>query len=146
MNERDFEIEGRKYKLNKIDTFKQFHIARRLSPIMGEIMMVAPKVKEIKDDMSESEKLNALAQLAKPVMEGFSKLSDEDANFVLLGLCGSVEVHQSESNSWARIARDNTLLFNTLELPTLLQLAGRAFMFNLSGFINTAQRTSHGAK
>lgn len=151
MNERDFEIGDKKFKLNKIDVFKQFHIARRLSPIMGEIISVAPKIKQLmsskkEEEMSESEKLEAIAQLAKPIMDGFSKLSDADANLVLLGLCSAVEIHQSESNSWARIAREDTLMFNQIELPVLLQIAARSFMYNGSSFFRTAQQTSHGGK
>lgn len=146
MNERDFEISGKKFKLNKIDVFKQFHIARRLSPILGEIMQVAPKLKNLDESMSESEKLEAIAQIGKPIMDGFSKLSDADANLVLLGLCSAVEVHQPLSNNWARVAREDVLMFNELELPVLLQIAGRSFVYNLGGFINTAPQTSHGGK
>jgi hypothetical protein len=146
MNERQFDLAGYKFQLNKIDVFKQFHIARRLTPIMGEILQVAPKMKAIKDDMSESERLDAIAQVAKPIMEGLSRLSDADANLVLLGLCSAVEVHQPASNSWARVARDEVLMFNSLELPTLLQIAGRAFMYNLSSFFAIAPQTSHGGK
>lgn len=147
MTERDFEIGGRRFKLNKIEVFKQFHIARRLTPIMGDIMAVAPKIKDsIKDEMSEEQKFEIIAKLAKPIMDGFSKLSDDDANLVLLGLCSSVEVHQPTSNSWARIARDNIFMINDFELPIILQLAGRAFAYNIAGFFPTAQQTSHGGK
>ena len=34
----DFEIGGRQFKLNKIDAIKQFHVARRVSPILGDLM------------------------------------------------------------------------------------------------------------
>jgi hypothetical protein len=144
MSDRDFSIGDMKFKLNKIDVFKQFHIARRLGPIMGEIIAVAPKVKGLKDDMPENEKLEMIGQLAKPVMDGFSKLSDQDANFVLMGLCSAVEIQQS--NNWARLVNGDTLMFNTMELPTLLQIAGRSFMYNIAGFFSIAPQTSHGGK
>jgi hypothetical protein len=144
MSERDFTINGMNFKLNKIDVFKQFHIARRLSPIMGEIMSIAPKVKSLKEDMDEKEKFDAIAQLAKPIMDGFSKLSDADANLVLLGLCSAVEIQQA--NNWARISNGEVLQFNMLELPVLLQVAARSFMYNVSGFFSIAPQTSHGGK
>jgi hypothetical protein len=65
--------------------------------------------------MPESEKLEAIAQLGKPIMDGFSKLSDADANLVLLGLCSAVEIHQPQTNSWARVAREDVLMFNELD-------------------------------
>ena len=144
MDERSFAIGSLEFKLNKIDVFKQFHIARRLSPIMSEIFAVAPKIKGLRKDMPEGEKLDAIAQLAKPIMDGFSKLSDQDANFVLMNLCSAVEIKQA--NNWARISNGETLMFNTLDLPTLLQIAGRSFMYNISGFFNIAPQTSHGGK
>lgn len=146
MNERDFQIGERNFKLNKIDVFKQFHIARRLSPIMGDIMAVAPKIKGLDENMPEDKKLEAIALLAKPVMDGFSKLSDVDANFVLLGLCSAVEVHQPTSNNWARVAREDSLMFGDIELPSLLQVAARSFMYNVSGFFSIAHQVSHGGK
>jgi hypothetical protein len=145
MSERDFEAGGKKFKLNKIDVFKQYHIARRLGPIMGDIFAIAPKLKDIKED-TEEKKLEAAAQIAKPLLDGFAKLSDADADLVLLGLCSAVEVHQPQSNSWARVARDGVFMFQDLDLPTLLQVAGRSFLFNIGSFFNIAQQTSHGGK
>lgn len=144
MSDRDFSIGDMRFKLNKIDVFKQFHIARRLSPIMSEIIAVAPKIKGLKEDLAESEKLDAIAQLAKPIMDGFSKLSDQDANFVLMNLCSAVEVQQA--SNWSRISNGEVLMFNTFELPTLLQIAGRSFMYNIAGFFTIAPQTFHGGK
>lgn len=133
-----FEVGGRKYSLCKLDPFKQLHIVRRVGPILSDLlpaMKGATKVKTADDieKMSETEKLEAIGQFAGPVMTGLSKLSDADADHVLLGLLASVEMQQSGGN-WAKVAANGMLMVQDLELPILLQLAGRAFMFNLSGF------------
>jgi hypothetical protein len=147
MSERDFKAGGREFKLSKLDAFKQFHIVRRLGPILGDIIPVAQKLKGIKEEgQSEEEKFETIAQLAKPIMEGLSKLSDQDANIVLLGLLSSVEVKQQPANNWARIARDGNLMIQDMELPVMLQVAGRAFAYNLAGFFAIAPQTSHGGK
>jgi hypothetical protein len=147
MNERDFEVGGRQFKLGKIDAFKQFHIVRRLGPILGDLIPVAQKISGANlASMSEEEKFSHLSQLLTPVMNGLSKLSDKDANLVLLGLCSSVEMHQPQSNNWARVSTTEVLMFQDLSLPTLLQVAGRAFMFNLSDFFPIANPTLAGSK
>lgn len=136
MSERDFEIGSRKFKLNKIDAFKQFHITRRLAPLLGELAPVMGSIAQSaknSDLLSETEKLEQFAKLAAPVMNGLSKLSDQDADRVLYGLLSAVEIQQAAGN-WARVATDSALMMQDLELPVLLQCAGRAFMFNLSGF------------
>lgn len=145
-SDRDFEVGSRQFKLSKIDAFKQFHIVRRLGPILGDIIPVARQLAKNKmDQMSEEQKLDAIASLGSPIMAGISKLSDEDANKVLLGLCSAVEMKQSSGN-WARVATDAGLMFEDLDLPTLLQIAGRAFAYNLAGFFALAPQVSHGQK
>jgi hypothetical protein len=147
MNERDFSLGDKKFQLSKIDAFKQFHIVRRLGPILGDIIPVAQKLKNLgTEGISEEQKLEQSSQLLSPIMTGLSKLSDADANLVLLGLLSSVSIHQPEFNNWAKVATGETLSFSNLGLPTLFQLAGRAFFFNLSDFFSIAPQISHGGK
>lgn len=136
MSANDFEIGGKKFKMSKVDAFKQFHITRRMGPLLADfipIMGEIAKVHKAEKDMSETDKLEEFGKLAAPLMTGLSKLTDVDADYVLFGLLGSVEVQQATGN-WARVASSNMLMIQDMELPVLLQIAGRAFMYNLSGF------------
>lgn len=136
MSDRDFQIGSRKFKLNKIDAFKQFHIVRRISPILADLLPSLGEFKKISEkgeSISESDKLDSFAKLAAPLMNGLSKLSDVDADRVLFGLLSSVEVLQTTGN-WAKVSSDSMLMIQDMELPILLQIAGRAFMFNLADF------------
>jgi hypothetical protein len=90
--------------------------------------------------MTEDEKLDQFAVVAQPFMESLSKLSDADADYVLFRLLSSVEVYQEEFKTWAKIATDTGLMMENIDLPILLQAAGRAFMFNLSGFFSSLPR------
>ncbi len=148
MNERDFTVGDKKFRLSKIDAFKQFHIVRRLGPILGDIIPVAQKLKSVNDeDMTEEQKLDAFAKLITPIMGGLSKLSDADANLVLIGLCSAVELWQEPYNKWSPIAQGNTMMIKEgILLPTLLQIAGRAFAYNLADFFTLAPQVSHGGK
>lgn len=132
--EREFDIGGRPFKLCKIDVFKQFHIARRIAPLLADIVPVLGDLKKLKgfDDLPNNDKLDNLAKLAKPLMDGLAKLSDEDSNRVLFGLLSAVEVNHM--GSWTKVSTDSMLMVQDMELPVLLQVAGRAFMYNLSGF------------
>lgn len=138
MSDNSFEIGGRKFKMNKMDAFKQFHIVRRIGPILAGMLPMVGEVKKISvaENISEGEKLDGFAKVAGPIMMGLSKLSDEDSNKVLFGLLSSVEIQQGGSGNWAKISTDSMLMMNDLELPMLLQIAGRAFMYNLSGFFS----------
>ncbi len=144
MSDRDFEIGGKKFKLCKIDPFKQFHIVRRIGPILSDLL---PAMKDAKrmmgsiDDLPEDKKFDEIAKFAGPMMTGISKLTDKDADLVLYGLLSAVEIQQ-EAGNWARVANGEMLMIQNLELPELMQLAGRAFMFNLKGFFREPLRQS----
>jgi hypothetical protein len=138
MSERDFEIGGRKFKLNKINAIKQFHIVRRIVPILsdlGPVMGDVQKVMNPNSNISEAKKFERAAKIMTPILNGISNMSEADSNKVLFGLLSAVEMKQEHGN-WAFVANDEMLLFQDMELPILLQLAGRSFMFNLSGFFS----------
>lgn len=133
--ENSFEAGGRKFKLGKLDAFRQFHIVRRIGPLLAELMpALAGAAKSRQEGMSETEKLEEFASILQPVMMGLAKLSDADADYVLFRLLGAVEVFQPQFNTWAKVATDTGLMMQDMDLPVLLQAAGRSLMFNLSGF------------
>lgn len=137
----DFSIGDKKFKLSKIDALKQFHIVRRIGPLISEILPVLTGIAKVPtDSMSESQKLDMFAKIAEPLMGGLSKLSDEDANFVLFRLLSSAEIYQDNFKCWAKIASDQGIQMQDLDLPILLQCAGRALMFNLAGFFGSLPR------
>lgn len=142
--ENSFEIQGRKFKVGKIDAFRQFHIVRRVGPLLADMMPAMAAIAKKKTDMdklSETQKLEEMAKVFQPLMQGLSKLSDADADYVLFRLLGAVEVHQPQFDSWARVATDTGIMMQDLELPVLLQAAGRALMFNLSGFFSLLRQS-----
>lgn len=135
MTEREFAIGNRKFKLNKIDPHKQFHIVRRVAPLIAELLPALGRISKTKvEGSSEEDKVEEFAKIMAPIMEGFSKLPDADADYVLFKLLASVEIQQEQFNVWAKIANDSGIIMQDLELPVLLQAAGRAFVYNLSGF------------
>lgn len=145
MSERDFSIGERHFKLLKIDVLKQFHIVRRLAPLLGDILPVAAKLQKfgkIDPEKLTEEQLGIVGPLISKGLELFSKLSDADSEIVLMGLCSAVEIQQEKN--WARLVVGDAFMFQDLSLPTLLQCAGRAFLYNLGSFSVALPQVSHG--
>lgn len=133
----EFSIGARKFKVGKLDAFRQFHIVRRIGPLLAELMPAMGGIVKSKaklDQLSEDEKLVEFGKIAQPLMQGLSRLSDADADYVLFRLLSCVEVEQPQFNTWARVATDTQIVMQDMELPVLLQAAGRSLMYNLSGF------------
>lgn len=143
MKSKDFSVKGRNFKVRKLDPFKQLHIARRLAPILQEMI---PGMKEsgvlkeggLKDveKLSMEEQLDLAAKFITPILSGASKLSDEDTDKIMFGLLETVEMQQQPTGNWCNVVSGNLLMVEDLELPELLNLAGRSFWFNLSRFFN----------
>lgn len=135
MNE--FEIGGRKFKAGKLNTFKQFHIVRRIAPILADLLPAiigiqkASKTKNI----TATENFEETAKILAPILTGLSKLSDQDSEFVLFGLLSGVEVQLN--GAWSKVATESMLMVQDMDLPVLLQIASRSFVANLAGFFAT---------
>jgi len=135
MTDNSFSLAGKNFKLSKMDAFKQFHVVRKVGPVLAEIIpSLSNSAKKDVEKMSENERLEMVGKFLAPVCEGLSKLSDAESEAVLHGLLSCVEMEQP-GMGWAKVSVNNLLMVQ-LELPILLQLAGRAFMFNLSGFFS----------
>lgn len=117
----EFETEGRTYKVNKIDARSQFHIVRRLAPVLGQ---VAPAVQGGKAGM---EALPALA-------DAIANLSDADADYVLFGLLKALARKQDQGLGWGPVVTGTAIMYDDITMPTMLKLAWEALSFNMSGF------------
>lgn len=118
----EFELEGRTYRANKIDARSQFHIVRRLAPVLGEI---APAIQG-----GKKEGLDALPALASAI----AKLSDADADYCIFGLLKAIVRKQDQGLGWTPVSTENLLMYDDISMPIMLQLAFKAFSHNMSGF------------
>ena len=118
----EFETEGRTYRVNKIDARSQFHIVRRLAPVLGH---VAPAIQGGKT--SGMEALPALA-------DAIAKLSDEDADYVLFGLLKVISRKQDQGLGWGPVCTGTTIMYDDITMPTMLKLAWESLSHNMSGF------------
>ena len=136
-SDNSFEAGGFKFKLGKLVPLMQFHITRRIGPLLSELLSVLRDIKAsgVTISMSETEKFDQFSKLLSPLMVGLAKLSDSDSDYVLFRLLSAVEVFQPEYKKWTKIATLDGIVMENIDLPILLQVAGRSLMFNLSGFL-----------
>lgn len=133
----DFSIGEKEFKAGKINAMKQFHVVRRIAPILGDLIPVLKKFEGMSEEELKKDQIESLA----PILNGLAKLSDKDSEFVLYSLLAAVEMKQDLGN-WAKLSNGEQLMFNDLELPVLLQVAGRTFMHNLTGFFAVLPKLS----
>lgn len=117
----EFELDGHTYRVGKLDARAQFHIVRRLAPVLGEL---APALQGGKGG------LDALPPIATAV----AKLSDADADYCIFGLLKVVSRKQPNGLGWGPVSTENLLMYDDIGMTQMLKLAWEALTFNMSGF------------
>jgi hypothetical protein len=120
----EFEIKGQQYRSGKLDAFKQFHVSRRLAPVLSGMASLA-----------ESPQTD-FTELLQPVAEAIAHMPDSDCDYILQ-TCLSV-VQRQQGNAWANVYAPNTkaLMFDDVDLSTMLQIAVKVIQDNLAGFFS----------
>lgn len=118
----EFELKEQTYSVGKIDARSQFHIVRRLAPVLGEIAPAAA-----------NGKLGGMDALP-PLANAIAKLSDADADYCLFGLLGVIKRKQPQGMGWGPVSTGNAIMYDDIDMAAMLQLAWKALEFNMSGF------------
>lgn len=127
----EIDLEGNRYSLGRLNAMQQFHVSRRIAPIIPALIPVFLRVrasgKPLTDDME------GLAEALQPLADGLAALKDEDAEYVI-GTCLSV-VQRKQATGWARVWSGNNTMFDDMDLSVILPLAVQVITANLGPFI-----------
>jgi len=136
-------IKFEEYDFKKLDALSQFHIVRRLAPVIGEIVASLAnssemKGKDLKNTKFDDLDFNEISKNLAPVFTALAKIPDEDVNYAIFGLLKGVYRKQTNVGGWARITTDtNLFMFEDIkaDLKLMMSLAVKSFQVNLSGFM-----------
>lgn len=117
----EFEHDGQTYRVGKIDARAQFHILRRLAPVLGEL---APALQGGKGG------IDSLPAIAGAI----AKLSDTDADYCIFGLLKVVSRKQPQGLGWGPVATGELLMYDDITMAVMLKLAWEALSYNMAGF------------
>jgi hypothetical protein len=117
----DIEVSGNVYRIGRMDARKQFHVSRRLAPLLAGLGgAIAGKKEDI-------------ASTFQPIAEALAQMSDEDTDYILDN-CLAV-VSRQQGNQFAPVmARGGNMMFEDIDLPTMMQLTITVIRENLGGF------------
>lgn len=118
----EIQINEKKYRTGRMDARRQFHVVRRLAPILSGLT-------DLKKMMGEP--LAALGPLADAV----ASMSDQDADYVINSCLSCVERQQS-AGGWAKVMVDDALMFQDLDMAAMLRLTWAVLQENLQGFFD----------
>jgi hypothetical protein len=117
----DIEVNGNVYRIGRMDARKQFHVSRRLAPLLAGL-----------GGAISGKKADAAATF-QPIAEALAQMSDEDTDYILDN-CLAV-VSRQQGNQFAPVmARGGSMMFEDIDLPTMMQLTIAVIRENLGGF------------
>ncbi|SAL25717.1 phage tail assembly chaperone [Caballeronia telluris] len=115
------EISGQQYRIGRLDAKRQFHVARRLAPLLAGL------------GGALKGEAKGFAEMVSPIAEALAKMSDEDTDYVL-DTCLLVVQRQSGQGWQSVMVKNGGLLFQDIDLPAMLQLTVAVIQQNLGSF------------
>lgn len=128
MNE--LEIGGHTYRIGRLSALTQFHCARRIAPALAA---VGAGFGEVSEAAKETSADNVLFAVMEKVAEVMSKMTDVDVDYVI-HTCLGVVTRRQEDMRWASITRGTRMLFEDIDMPTMIQITIAVLKENLGDF------------
>lgn len=121
------EVAGHRYSIGKLSALSQFHVMRRLAPLLAGVGPDLLKIPEAKDT-------GEMLGLMSPLAQALADLKDEDANYVIF-TCLSV-VSREQSSGWARMVAGSppALMFEDIDMFTMIRLTVEVVQENFRDF------------
>lgn len=120
----EISLKGQTYRLARLNVFEQLKVARKLLPVLAEL------IGEIKTVGAGGA---AVTQALPKIADAISALPDDDIN-AILHPCLSV-VARKHNNGWATVFCQGELMFDDIDLITLLTLVARVVADSLGNFL-----------
>lgn len=124
-----YEVGGVKYISAKLTAMQQFHVLRKLGPVLAKIgpaFLTTP---------SASTAVMSDIALMGPALEALSEMSEADCDYVL-HRCLAVTKRYQDPGVWANIWNEpaKRLMFEDIDLSAMMQITVHVLGESLSGF------------
>lgn len=129
----EFELNGVQYRASKLDTFKQFHLSRKIAPVIPTLIPVFMEISRENGDLAKN--IDKLAVLLQPFADGLAALSDENSEY-MMATCLSV-VKRNAGDKWMPIwsQGQKVCLFDDIDLGGMIQICITVIQDSLGSFI-----------
>lgn len=144
----EFTVNGREYRTTKLNAFKQFHIARRILPLIAKLPeMMGMTLNQCLTDADALKNVatkNMNAIRLDVIAEALSELKNEDVDYVMSTCCDAVKVKQDTGWTWVRFK--GQMMINFVGMQELMSFAVHVIKDNLSDFFSESTPTSADAQ
>lgn len=135
----EFEINGHAYRVAKLSVFDQLKVTRKLLPVLAGMMADVGSLRTLlsAEGKMDSTQLDTLAPVFEKVLPrlavALSSLSEEDTSAIIHPCLGVVA--RQNGKGWTAVFTGGELMFDDIDLFTLLQLVARVVADSLGNFL-----------
>lgn len=126
----EFEIKGVNYRASKLSVFDQLKVSRKLLPVLAGML---GDFKALKSATQGGDVYKALETALPKIAESLADMSEEDTNAIIFP-CLSVVARQN-GKVWTPVMSQNELMFDDIDLMSMLQIVGRVVGDSLGNFL-----------
>ncbi|MFY3287155.1 phage tail assembly chaperone [Achromobacter xylosoxidans] len=129
----ELDLNGHRYSIGKLSAKQQFHVSRRIAPIVPTLIPVFVRLAAGGRGITEDP--GGMADVLQPLADGLAAMKDEDADYVLDTCLQAVQRRQE--HGWTAIwsAGQRVPMFQDIDLSVMLPLALRVIVGSLGPFI-----------
>ena len=129
----ELDLNGHRYSIGKLSAKQQFHVSRRIAPIVPTLIPVLVRLAAGGRGITEDP--GGMADVLQPLADGLAAMKDEDADYVLDTCMQAVQRRQE--HGWTAIwsAGQRVPMFQDIDLSVMLPLALRVIVGSLGPFI-----------
>lgn len=126
----EYELNGVRYQIGRMSVKDQFHVARKIAPVVaglgrGYAMAAIAASSNSENTTQDGDLFEALT----PVADILSKMQDAEVDYVL-NKCLSV-VAKWNGQSWAKVMSNGSMMFDDMDLSTMVQIVMEVVQSNL---------------
>ena len=143
----ELEIGGNAYRINSMPAMTQFHVMRKLGPVLPGIVPVLAQAaaalpqadgQEDGGTMTTVDGVAAIAMAARPLLDGLAAMADADAEYVINHCLSAVMRRDPGGKSWNAVSRDGVTMFDDIDLMTSMQIVWAVLRENYTSFFRAA--------
>ncbi|WP_307744475.1 phage tail assembly chaperone [uncultured Pantoea sp.] len=126
----EFDIKGVQYRTAKLSVFDQLKVSRKLLPVLAGMLT---DFQGIKTAAEGGDVYKAMETALPKIADSLAGMSEEDTNAIIFP-CLSV-VSRQNGKAWAPVMSQGELMFDDIDLMSMLQMVGRVVGDSLGNFL-----------
>lgn len=142
----EFELEGKSFRFDKLTAMQQFHVSRKIAPLLPPLMPIFVKIAKEKEEAEKPKRgkkekgltddLESIGPLLQPFADGLAAMSDDASEYVFGTCLGAVRyLHNDNWIPMWSVGGKVAMVMELNDFSLLLRLVVRVIAESLSPFI-----------